>query len=226
MSQAIDQEGLKSSDARASRSPVQRRGQLRVDAILDAAEAVFSEMGVDAATTNAIAERAGSSVGSLYHFFANKDAILVALTERYGETMRAVLRRERRIDEPWVPLADLFRGVVAAFGAIEHAHPGYMAVCRATDSASGGKSAASLQTEAHMQDMVVELLEQRCPGIPAEEARVHAVLSVVTMHAALDQIQSMPESARPAVSEAVIEMMVRYFTPVEARYPRAELPQR
>src|SRR4051812_843544 len=70
------------------RAPQQDRGQRRVDSILDAAEEVFAEQGVDAATTNAIAERAGASVGSLYHFFPSKDAILLALVRRYAERMR------------------------------------------------------------------------------------------------------------------------------------------
>lgn len=220
MTQVVGDEAVKSADVRPSRAPVQKRGQQRVEAILDAAEAVFGEMGVEAATTNAIAERAGASVGSLYHFFANKDAILYALAERYAETMQGVLRRERRIDEPWVPLDELFTGMIATFAGMDDAHPGYMAVCRATDSASGGKSPVSLRTEEAMQQMVQELLQQRCPGIPDAEARMHAVLSVVSVHAALDHAQSMPESERPMLRQALVEMMVRYFTPIEARFPR------
>jgi AcrR family transcriptional regulator len=223
MAEVIAQEALK-PDQRLARSPVQKRGQQRVDAILDAAEAVFGEVGVEAATTNAIAERAGASVGSLYHFFSNKEAILYALAERYAATMTSALQRERRIDEPWVPLRELFTGMIATFSALDDVHPGYMAVCRATDSASGGKSPVSLQTEAHMEAMVQELLRQRCPGMPDEEAQVHAVLSVVSVHAALDHIQSMPEPVRPAIRSALVDMMVRYFTPVEARYPRPTPP--
>jgi len=220
MSEVIAQEALK-PDSRLARAPVQKRGQQRVEAILDAAESVFGEMGVEAASTNAIAERAGASVGSLYHFFANKDAILMALAERYAETMTGVLHRERRIEEPWVPLDQLFCDMIASFSQLDEAHPGYMAVCRATDSASGGKSPVSLQTEAHMQRLVQELLAQRCPGIPVNEAQVHAALSVVTVHSALDHIMSLPEPLRPEMRAALVEMMVRYFTPIEARYPRA-----
>lgn len=52
-------------------------------AILDAAAQVFERHGYALATTNRIAERAGISIGSLYQYFPNKDAILVALTERH-----------------------------------------------------------------------------------------------------------------------------------------------
>jgi AcrR family transcriptional regulator len=223
VTEVIVDEGVKPAESRASRSPVQKRGQQRVEAILDAAEAVFGEMGVEAATTNAIAERAGASVGSLYHFFPNKDAILYALAERYAEAIQSTLASTRRIDEPWVPLNELFTDMIAKFAEIDAAHPGYMAVCRATDRASGGKSPVSLQMEAHMQQMVHELLRQRCPGIPDDEARVHAAISFVSVHAGLDHALSIPESDRAGIRSALVDMMVRYFTPIEMKYPRPEM---
>jgi AcrR family transcriptional regulator len=65
----------------------QARGLARMASILDTAEAVFAEIGYDAATTNLIAGRAGISPGSLYQYFANKQAIAEALAERYLEAM-------------------------------------------------------------------------------------------------------------------------------------------
>ncbi|WP_328602772.1 TetR/AcrR family transcriptional regulator [Nocardia terrae] len=51
--------------------------------ILEAAAQVFGEFGYGAGTTNRIAERAGISIGSLYRYFPNKDAILRALMEQH-----------------------------------------------------------------------------------------------------------------------------------------------
>jgi AcrR family transcriptional regulator len=220
MAEVIAEEGVKAIDPRASRAPVQKRGQLRVEAILDAAESVFGEIGVDAGTTNAIAERAGSSVGSLYHFFPNKTAILEALAARYAESMKSLLLQQLRIDEPWVPLRDLFTQMIEAFAAMDEVHPGYLAVCRATDSASGGKSPVSLQTEEHMQAMVRTLLSRRMPGMPADEAARHAALSVVTVHAVLDHAMSVDEPMRSGIRGALVDMLVHHFGPLEARYPR------
>lgn len=224
MAEVMTAEGLALPEQRPSRAPVQKRGQQRVEAILDAAEAVFGEVGVDAGTTNAIAERAGSSVGSLYHFFPNKDAILQALTERYAESMKRLLRQELRIDEPWVPLDRLFPQMIESFAQLDEAHPGYLSVCRATDSASGGKSPVSLQTEAHMQEMVKALLERRMPGIPGDEAARHAALSVVVVHAVLDHAMSVAEPMRSGIRSALVDMLVRHFTPLEAQYPRPTAP--
>lgn len=52
------------------------------DAILGAAERILQESSIEKLSTNLVAERAGVSVGSLYQYFPDKDAILVALAQR------------------------------------------------------------------------------------------------------------------------------------------------
>ncbi|WKU05593.1 TetR/AcrR family transcriptional regulator [Micromonospora sp. HUAS LYJ1] len=59
------------------------RAELTRERILAAAAHVFTEYGYAAGTTNRIAERARVSIGSLYQYFPNKDAILAALLLRH-----------------------------------------------------------------------------------------------------------------------------------------------
>lgn len=66
----------------ARRAPVQERSRQTVTRILDAAAAIADEQGVEAATTRAIADRAGVSYPSLYRFFPDREAILGELLER------------------------------------------------------------------------------------------------------------------------------------------------
>jgi AcrR family transcriptional regulator len=73
------------------REPRQARARATVSFVLDAAAQVFAERGY-AATTNEIADRAGVSIGSLYQYFADKDALLVALAERHLAEAQAHLR--------------------------------------------------------------------------------------------------------------------------------------
>jgi AcrR family transcriptional regulator len=68
------------------KSPSQERSRLTVNRILDAATRIFHEQGYTGATTNDIADEADVSVGSLYQYFPNKDALLVALTQRHIAT--------------------------------------------------------------------------------------------------------------------------------------------
>lgn len=104
------------------RRPRQARSQATSAAILEAAARVFAAHGYAAGTTNRIAERAGVSVGSLYEYWPNKDAILTALLERHIDEARAVLAplvaQARAGAEP---LADVVRGFVTAMVAL-HAH--------------------------------------------------------------------------------------------------------
>jgi AcrR family transcriptional regulator len=76
------------------RVPKQGRGQRRVEHILKSAEALFAEVGFDNATTNAVAARAGVSIGSLYQFFESKDAILEAVASRYLDQSRKMLQQQ------------------------------------------------------------------------------------------------------------------------------------
>jgi AcrR family transcriptional regulator len=59
------------------------RAELTRERILSAAAHVFTEYGYAAGTTNRIAERARCSIGSLYQYFPNKDAILGELLTRH-----------------------------------------------------------------------------------------------------------------------------------------------
>lgn len=64
------------------RKPHQARAEETVRAILEAAIQILEAGGLAAFTTNAVAERAGVSIGTLYQYFADKNALLRALAER------------------------------------------------------------------------------------------------------------------------------------------------
>lgn len=83
-------------------------------AILDAAQELLAERGLDGFTTNAIAERAGVNIATLYGYFSDKVAVLYELAER-DEQQRAAYMAELvgRFDS-----ASDWRDVVV--GTIEH----------------------------------------------------------------------------------------------------------
>jgi AcrR family transcriptional regulator len=60
-----------------------------VQRIVDAGHHVLLTHGYDGASTNRIADRAGISPGSLYQYFANKDAIIAAVITQYADGMEA-----------------------------------------------------------------------------------------------------------------------------------------
>jgi AcrR family transcriptional regulator len=86
------------------KKPSQARAHRTVDLILEASAQILGSRGEEELTTNHIAERAGFSIGTLYQYFPNRDAILDAVIERERE------RSERRIR---AALAHLKPGAIA-----------------------------------------------------------------------------------------------------------------
>jgi AcrR family transcriptional regulator len=78
-------------DADLRRRPRQRRSRDTVAFVLEAAAQLFAERGYDAATTNAVAERAGVSIGTLYQYFASKDGLLLGLLDQHLDDAEAVV---------------------------------------------------------------------------------------------------------------------------------------
>jgi AcrR family transcriptional regulator len=69
--------------------PQQARARATHNAIVEAATQIIAKAGLAAFNTNAVAERAGVSIGSLYQYFPNKDALMVALIQRQQRSQLA-----------------------------------------------------------------------------------------------------------------------------------------
>lgn len=67
--------------------PVQQRARRQRDKILHATSELLETLGVDELTTIRVAEAVGISVGTLYHYFPNKHAILYSLAENWIESV-------------------------------------------------------------------------------------------------------------------------------------------
>ena len=61
------------------KTPIQKRSTVTVEAISEATIQVLLAVGLDRLTTTRVAERAGVSVGTLYQYYPNKQALLYAV---------------------------------------------------------------------------------------------------------------------------------------------------
>lgn len=69
------------------KQPRQARAVVTVDAIFEATIQVLLADGLDRLTTTRVAARAGVSVGTMYQYFPNKQALIYALNARYLERL-------------------------------------------------------------------------------------------------------------------------------------------
>lgn len=70
------------------RQPRQERSRATVDVIVEATTRVLLKHGYEALSTNQVAREAGVSIGSVYQYFPDKAALVVAVLERFQAQMR------------------------------------------------------------------------------------------------------------------------------------------
>lgn len=97
--------GREGEEIDGARAPRQARGHARRQEILDAVAAIIVESGMEGVTMQAVARRAGASIGSMYHFFRDRDQLFEALALRHADALNAVIdENQRRPDAEWVAM--------------------------------------------------------------------------------------------------------------------------
>jgi AcrR family transcriptional regulator len=99
----------------ARRRAKQERAHETLAVVLEAAAQVLQREGYARATTNRIAQVAGVSVGTIYQYFPDKDAIFDALIQREMRGLLATLQKVA--PDPRASLTDVLRGVLRALVA-------------------------------------------------------------------------------------------------------------
>ena len=200
---------------RAPRAPQQERGQRRVEQILDAAEQVFVEHGVGAATMQMIAERAGSSMGSLYHFFPNKDAVVEALGARYADAVRDANQQAMPLDLAQLPTDQLFDRIFKAQVQLIERTPAFDAV---HDAVQRNCPAINDALNQALVGHVGQFLALRYPRMPDVERAASAMVSVSVVHAVVELAVRLPAQFRAAAITEAHRMMVAHYSNHDARY--------
>jgi AcrR family transcriptional regulator len=157
------------------RVPQQVRSRDRVQRILEVSGEIVVEQGVEAVTTRAIAARADLPVASLYQYFADKEAVLLALVQRDIAEMDAQLAEDLaglRV----LSVRSLVETAMRAFVKIYHRRPSFVMIWF-----RGRANQAVLDfVRAHNKRMARELFEMaRSTGMTLEGADgLHAELAV------------------------------------------------
>lgn len=193
--------------AEPRRQPQQARGEQRFEEILDAAEAVIAEVGVAEATTNAIAERAGASMGSMYHFFPNRDAIIRALAARYQAIMLDIKDRTLSLEvAAAAPIPLMVSGIVDPYVQFLAAHPAYIEVYHATQDPRR-PACSDDQFHGAIVRQVETLMAARVPATDPGYRRIQATFAVEYVHRMIEAAWSQP----PALRQAMIDELKRVF---------------
>ena len=195
----------------ARREPRQDRATRRVAAFLQAAEALFVEVGFEAATMTAVAERSGSSIGALYNYFPDKASLAVALLEQY---------RTEILDQ-WKPLLQRIEemshrqfaaGLVERLIHVVTAHPAYLQLSTSPIKFRGDPAA-----RLSLRSTIGNALRKKSPSLSSEDAMLCANVLVQMMKG----MKTLYGEAKPKDHSRIVEefqnLMALYLKHVAAR---------
>ncbi len=159
---------------RPRRQAKQERSRQMVEALLEASARVLRERGYAGATTNRIAEAAGASVGTLYEYFRNKEAVYDALIEREIERLvQAILAEGLALEAPVEEILDrILRSAMSAL----HYGPDFI---RALEQVPGAIFRSRLENGRRaVVEFVRQLLEAHRAELRVDDLELAAFVTV------------------------------------------------
>lgn len=194
------------------RVPAQERSRERVARILDAASHEFAERGVEAATIESIAERAETSVGSIYQFFPNKLAIYEAVGDRYLEEVRTLFAVLVSGDAPSVSWRQMIDATIDAFAELHRTSVTFRAIWSNIFYSRRFLDAGQAMNRelAERSEMV---FAQFAKKVPTARRRLLATVTIETMSALLLLSADKPRAQANALLDEAKVLVQRYLEP-------------
>ena len=171
------------STTRAAREPQQDRSRETVERILAAAEHEIGRLGLAAAGTRGIAAAAGLSVGAVYRFFPDKEAIADALAHRYLADLMPTYAGTVGGVGPGTDLVGVVTTLVRQAAELQLAHPGYYRLTEELPPEQGDSPAHRVREQ--IVDLFAGAFRSAGVGEPEAEVRRVVALCVETVRHAL-----------------------------------------
>jgi AcrR family transcriptional regulator len=204
---------LKDSSARM-RQPQRRRGVIRFEHLLDATEALLAKHPENDISLSLVASAAQVPLPSIYHFFPNKDAILVALAKRYHAALATQAREE--LDPAPESWQDIVRRRQQGGVLFLNSHPSAL---RLFMGAGVSAQVRTLDLQGNASLSAVRAAEFRrwfdCTSIPDLELRLAISIGL------MDGIWAISWSRHRRITDAFVQESVRAST----AYLRCFLPE-
>jgi AcrR family transcriptional regulator len=200
----------------------QKRGVLRVEEILQAAGALFAELGYDKVTTNMIAARAGVSPGSLYQFFLNKEAIAQAFAADAIEQLHRVYESMLSSEAMTLPLQAFLDTFIDRIVAFNRNCPGYLAL----ELGSTISSSLALVLADFQQGLIVRqdaLLAAYWPHSTGEQRHLPLLVSYRLFLALLPLAIQGDEEQQKAIVHEMKVVLYRYLEPIVSKQSALEM---
>lgn len=189
------------------KTPVQARSAATIAALHAATIQVLTREGLSRCTTTRIAERAGMSVGSLYQYYPNRDALLSAVLERHLDDVAGTIE-QCCDDQRGRPVAEMAPALVATFLAVKLRDPAQSKALYAVARERGGPALART-----MQARMVAAIAAMLASAPDAGFDDPVLTGTIAFNALVGPVRALLEGHVPADIEARLEdQLVRLLT--------------
>ena len=209
----MEEERSSATATSGRRVPSQERGRRRVALILDAAEEVFAESGYEAATNTEIAGRAGASIGSVYQFFPNKEAIFDAVADRYLQRLRALYDGELSVEAAGLPLPEVLDRVIGPLAEFKAENPAFWTIFYGSETSEKLASAAE-DLRSEVVGRLETIFAKRAPGLDEEQRRLYAEIVNDAVRGLFPLALSGDTARKARVVAEIKALLLAYLGPV------------
>jgi AcrR family transcriptional regulator len=195
------------------RQPKQQRGKERVKKILDAAAAVFDEVGYEAATTHLIAAKAGTAIGSVYQFFPDKAAIFHAMELRHVEQVKLMWAQVDQLQIAQLPLRQMIHALASAVAQLFEQPVSRVVFVQFFLSRQIFQSIDESMTQEAINFMA-SILKQRNPALSEAQCSLLAEVCVHSSNAVmLSALRTTDQQHRQLLIQQIEDLLVSYLEP-------------
>lgn len=196
------------------RKPVQERARKTYDKLLEAAESLLEEIGIERISTNLICQRAEMTAPAFYRYFDDKYAVIEALAER-------LMQRQNVALEEWVArygsagydqIVEHIVDLVRQMDSITRSQPGAIWIMRAL-RAVPRLSPIRLASHNYVTDLLTDLYVPYLPGVPRALIRRRTRISVEIAYSIDEMLKEEPGDREEIFADLLYIFQAMYRHP-------------
>lgn len=204
--------------AKSSRTPQQTRGRARVEAVLDACALLLWEEGPAELTMHKLAKRAKTSIGSLYHFFPDKEAVIDALCQRHMAALNNITGELELISSAqWCSMSTrtVIESLAQPYFHYIDTYPEMLVIINNSLGSNNDEKPALRRSIHANYEKVLEL------RLPALDTALLKTISFVLYNIPVGALQSLQDNndyRERVLRTELLHAMVAYLQTIEAQY--------
>jgi len=192
-----------------ARLPSQDRSRARVERILVAAAELLAETDAEKITVRTLAARSGVSVGTIYQFFEDVDAVRSAVAERTRGDLRSVLEAQCTEEVARASPGRFFSELIDVIGGVQRRHP-LIGCLVHIDRSDGFRGAFASELRDYVAGHIHSVFARAFPKMDARERTRKLQVTLGALLGALDAIPAPNDPQRPAHMRETRDLVALY----------------